>query len=233
VLPVLRRCDVVAGLFIAVVGDGGAGEIEGPAVGGGDYFDGVWVGNVFGGAEDFEGGDFDLRLVEGAEKCGEVFRFEEGLVALDVDVDVGGDFLSDGVDAVGAAGQVGGRELDGPVVLTAELGYFFGVGGDDDAVELRAGGGGVEDPGEHRPAGDEAKDFTGEARGRETGRDDAEDGGGPLFAGLRIRLGIRVGIRLGMTLRIKYDGSWLCRGDRLSPEENFVPAVTPLHTSAV
>jgi hypothetical protein len=41
-----------------------------------------------------------------------------------------------------------------------------------------------------------------------------------------------VGIRLGMTLRIKYDGTWLCRGDRLFLEENFVPACL-LHTSAV
>jgi hypothetical protein len=89
---------------------------------------------------------------------------------------------------------------------------------------LGAGGGGVEDPGEHWPARDEAKDFTGEARGGETRGDDAEDSGGPLFAGL--------GLRLGMMLRIKYDGTWLCRGDRLFLEENFVPACL-LHTSAV
>jgi len=36
-----------------------------------------------------------------------VFGFEEGLVALDVDVDVGGDLEGDGVDAVGAAGEIG------------------------------------------------------------------------------------------------------------------------------
>ena len=47
VLPV-GRCRVVA-----VVGDGGAGEVEGAAVGGGDDFDGVGVGDVFGSAEDF------------------------------------------------------------------------------------------------------------------------------------------------------------------------------------
>ncbi len=76
---------------IAVVGDGGAGEVEGAAVGGGDYFYGVWVGDVLGGAEDFEGGDFDLGPGEGAEERGEVFGFEEGFVALDVDVDVGVD----------------------------------------------------------------------------------------------------------------------------------------------
>ena len=49
-LPVLRRI-VDAG--IPMIGDGGAGEVEGAAVGGGDYFDGVGVGDVFGGAEDF------------------------------------------------------------------------------------------------------------------------------------------------------------------------------------
>ncbi len=94
---------------VAIVGDGGAGEVEGAAVGGGDDFDGVWVGDVFGGAEDFEGGDLDVRLCEGAEEGGEVFGLEEGLVALDVDVDVGGDLLGDGVDAVGAAGRDRGR----------------------------------------------------------------------------------------------------------------------------
>jgi hypothetical protein len=205
VFPVLRR-GVMLGA--SVVGDGGAGEVEGSSVGGGDYFDCVWVGDVLGSAEDFERGDFDVRLCKGAEEGSEMFGFEEGLVALDVDVDVGRNLLRDGMDAVGAAGQVGGGELDGPVVLTAEVGYFFGVGGDDDAVELRAGGGGFVDPGEHGSAGDGAKDFTGETGGGEACRDDAEDGCGPLFA------------RCG----IKYDGSWLCRGDRLSPEENFVPA---------
>ncbi len=78
-------------LGVAVVGDGGAGEVEGAAVGGGDDFDGVGVVDVLGGAEDFEGGDFDVRLGEGAEEGGEVFGFEEGFVALDVDVDVGVD----------------------------------------------------------------------------------------------------------------------------------------------
>ncbi len=133
VLPVLRRGAV------AVVGDGGAGEVEGAAVGGGDYFYGVGVGDVFGGAEDFEGGDFDVRVGEGAEQRGEVLGFEEGFVALDVDVDVGVVVAGDGVDAVGAAGEIGRGELDGPVVAMAELGDFVGVGGDEDVVELRAG----------------------------------------------------------------------------------------------
>jgi hypothetical protein len=86
---------------------------------------------------------------------------------------------------------------------------------------LGAGGGGFVDPGEHGPAGNAAKDFTGEARGGEACRDDAEDGGGPLFAGL------------GMMRRIKYDGIWLCRGDVSLSAREFCAGVTPLHTSAV
>ena len=93
--------------LVAVVGDGGAGEVECAAIGVGDDFNGVGVGDVFGGAEDFEGGDFDGGVGEGGEQGGEVFGFEEGFVALDVDVDGGVDELGDGVEAVGAGGQVG------------------------------------------------------------------------------------------------------------------------------
>ena len=41
---------------VAVVWDGGAGEVEGAAVGGGNDFYGVWVGDVLGRAADFERG---------------------------------------------------------------------------------------------------------------------------------------------------------------------------------
>ena len=189
VLPVSRRN------IIAVVGDGGAGEVEGAAVGGGDNFDRVRVGDIFGGAEYFQSGDFDVGLREGTQECGEVFGFEEGFVALDVDVDVGGDLLRYGVDAIGAARQFCGSELDWPLVAVAEFGDFVGVGGDDDAVELRTGDGRFEDPGEHGAAGDGAKDFAGEACGGEASRDDTEDG------------------ELSGWFGIRYDGSWLCRGD--------------------
>ena len=107
VLPVWRRgCFAGGGIVagVSVVGDGCAGEVEGAAVGGGDYFYGVRIGDVGWSAEDFEGGDFDVRLCEGLEESGDVLGFEEGLVALDVDVDVGVDLLRDGVDTVGSAG---------------------------------------------------------------------------------------------------------------------------------
>jgi hypothetical protein len=204
VFPVLWRGS------ITVVGDGGSGEVEGAAAGGGDYLYGVWVRDVFGRAEDFEGGDFDVMVLgEGAEECGEVLGFEEGLVALDVDVNVGVVLAGDGVDTVGAAGEVGRGELDRPLVAVAELGDLVGVGGDEDTVELGAGAGGVVDPGEHGASGDGAEDFAGETRGGETGGDYAEDGRLSFVPGLRTLAG-----RLFAVAGIKYDWRWLCRGDR-------------------
>ena len=82
----------------------------------------------------------------------------------------------------------------------AEIGDFVGVGGDDDTGELGAGAGGFVDPGEHGTTGDDAKDFTGKPCGGKACGYDAEHGVGPLFD----------------ASGIKYDGNWLCRGDRLS-----------------
>lgn len=92
----------------------------------------------------------------------------------------------------------------------AEVGDLVGVGGDEDAIELGAGAGGVVDPGEHGASGEIAEDFAGETRGGQTGGDDAEDGrllalAGPLMA---------VRGWLFAVAGIKYDWRWLCRGDR-------------------
>jgi hypothetical protein len=200
----------IAGLSITVVGNGGAGEVEGAAIGGGDYFYGVGVGDVFRGAEDFERGDFDVVPGEGSEEGGEMLRLEEGFVALDVDVDVGVVVAGDGVDTVGAAGEVGRGELDGPLIAVAELGDLVGVGGDEDAVELGAGAGGLVDPGEHGASGDGAEDFAGEPGGGEAGGNDAEDGRLLALACLLMALAGRLFAVAG----IKYDWRWLCRGDR-------------------
>ena len=106
--------------------------------------------------------------------------------------------------------------MDEPVVLIAEGGYFVGVGGDDDAVELRAGAGSLEDPCQHRFAGDGAKDFAGQTGGCQTRGNDANDSRRELSAGLGI----------------KYDGSWLCRGDVSFLERVFCAGVTLFNTSA-
>jgi hypothetical protein len=209
-------CLSVAGLCVAVVGDGGAGEVEGAAVGGGDYFYGVGVVDVLGGAENFEGRDFDVMLSERVEEGGEVLGLEEGFVALDVDVDVGVVVAGDGVDAVGATGEVGRGELDGPVVAVAEVGDLVGVGGDEDAIELGAGAGGFVDPGEHGAAGDVAEDLAGEAGGGQTGGDYAEDARLSIAAGRLLALaGPLMAVRgwLFAVAGIKYDWRWLCRGD--------------------
>jgi hypothetical protein len=166
-------------LRCSVIGDGGAGEVEGAAGGGGDDFYGVGVGDVFGRAGGFEGGDGGRvdGVVEGRDECGDVRGAEEGFVALEVDVDVGvgplGE-LGDGVDAVGAGGEVGRGEFAGDVEGAAESGDLFGVGGDQDAVELGAGAGGFDGPGEERLAGDDAEELARQAGGGEAGGDDAE-----------------------------------------------------------
>jgi hypothetical protein len=197
VLPV-RRVDA-----IAVVGDGGAGEVEGAAVGCGDDFDGVGVGDALGVAQDLEGGDLHCGVGEGGQERGEVLGLEEGFVALDVDVDGGVAELGDGVEAVGARWKLGRGHLPGPAMAGAELGHLLGVGGDEDFVELGAGAGGLVDPGEHGASGDGAEHFAGEACGGEAGGDDSEDGSGRLSGQLFRRGGI------------KYDWTCWCRGEFL------------------
>src|SRR6266849_1924993 len=65
------------------------------------------------------------------------------------------------------------------------------------SLEVRTCLCGLVDPAKHRSTGDGTKDLTGQPRGGKTGGDDAENGGGVLFA----------------LPGIKYDGNWLCRGD--------------------
>jgi len=156
-------------------GDGGSGEVEGAAVEGGDDFDSVGVGDVFGAAGDFEGCDVYMGHGEGCEDGGDVIGMEEGFVALDVDVDRGIDGAGDGEEAVGAAGEVGRGHDAGPVAVAAEGFDFGGVGGNDDFVELRAGFCGAVDPGEQGLAGDLAEDFAGQAAGGQAGGDDGDD----------------------------------------------------------
>jgi len=145
---------VLCGTAVAIVGDCGSGEVESAAVGGGDDFYGIWVMDVGRDAGDLERGHFDVRFGEGAEQGGEVFGFEEGLIALDVDVDFGVDELGDGVDAVGATGEVRRGELTGPVILTTDRGNFLGIGSYDEVVELGAGPSCLVNPCKHGAPGD-------------------------------------------------------------------------------
>ena len=130
-----------------------------------------------------------------------MFGTEEWLVALDVHVDVCGVALGDGVDAVGAAREIGAGHDVRPGVMAAEGSDFFGVGGDEDGVELRARAGSVVDPREHGPAGDFAENFARETGGGEARRDDAESAGTILF-----RIQRHVSLTLPDTARIMGDG---------------------------
>jgi len=148
-----------------------------------------------------------MLMVEGAKQGGEVLGFQQRFIALNVDVDIRVVLLRYGADAIGSAGQIGRGELHGPAVLAAEICYFVGVGGDQDAVELGAGGCCLEDPREHCPSRDAAQHLTGQPRGGESGRDDTKN--------CRLRLFAEAGI--------KYDWIWLCRGWYLSFSRRHTP----------
>jgi len=163
---------------VAVVRDGGAGEVEGAAVWCGDDFDYVGVGEAVIRAADFEGGNSDLGASERVEQGFDVAGLEEGFVGLDVDVDVGGDLASYGEEAVAATGEIGRGHQATPVARGTELGDLFGVGCDDDLVGLakfRAAEGGFNNPGKERLAAESAEHLAGEARGGETRGNDSED----------------------------------------------------------
>jgi len=161
--------------IVAVVGDGGAGEVESAIVRGSDDFDGVGIVDVGGGAADCQRGNLDFGTFEEVQHRREVVGGEEGLVALDIDVDVGGDGLGDGPDAVGAARAIHGGEDGGEGMGLGEVEDFVGVGGDEDLIEEGAGAGGAIDPGDHGLAGNFAEDLAGQAGGAEARGDDGEN----------------------------------------------------------
>lgn len=102
---------------------------------------------------------------------------DQRLIALDVDVDIGGNRRGDGVNAVGAAGAVRGSEYRRQVVLVGEGKDLVGIGGDEDLIEKRAGASGAIDPADHGLSGYFAEDLAGQAGGAESGGDDGEDAG--------------------------------------------------------
>jgi len=134
-------------------------------------------------------------MVEGPQQSCKVLRFQERLVALDVDVDIGLDDLGDSMDSVGAAGQIGRGELKGPAAALAKFSYFGGVRSDENVAELGTGLRCFVDPCQHGFTSNGTKNFAREARRSQTCRDNAEDDRLPLFA----------------LARIKYDWNWLCR----------------------
>lgn len=164
---------------ISRVGDARAAEVHGHAIAAGDDFDDRGVGGIICGGEGAgDGGDLGAAGFDGAGGRVDDGGLDLGLVALDVDDDVGvGE--AKGVAGFGeAAAAVGvvfaGHEDIGPELLTG--GEDAGVVGRDD--DAREGGGlaglfpHVLDEGH---AGGVCEDFFGEARGAQTGGNHADD----------------------------------------------------------
>lgn len=185
VLPV-RRVNPAA-ICLAVVGDGCAREVERTTIDSGDHFDHIWVGDGSGGAGDPEGGDIDVRVLEGSKEGRDMLRLDEGFVALDINVDIGWNLLGDGLNTIGSAGKAGGGHLEGPAAVSTKIGDLLGVGGDDGGGEAWATKGGFVDPGEHGLPGDGSKNFSGKAGGGEACGDNAEHARGWLLGRMRIQ----------------------------------------------
>jgi hypothetical protein len=124
-----------------------------------------------------------MRVRERAEQGGNVFRAQERLVALHVDVDVRIDALRDGMDAVRATGKIGRCDLHRDTQPAAERNHFVGVRGDQDLIELLARAGSIDHPGEQGAAGYLAEDLAGQTAGGEAGGDDAEGAYGGRWVG--------------------------------------------------
>jgi hypothetical protein len=163
----------VRGSAVAVVGDCRAGEVKRAPIERGDDLHGVGIVQIGGGAANLQRGDVDRRIFKWLEQRREMLGPQQRFVSLDVDVDVRGAGERDGVDAVGAAEQVGAGHHAGPAIAAAKRGDFVGVGGDDEGIELIAGAGGGVDPGEHGVSGDLAQHFARQPGGGEAGGNDA------------------------------------------------------------
>ena len=85
------------------------------------------------------------------------------LVALNVDIDIGRDALRNLDYAVGPTAVVGRGHANVPFVLTANAGNLSGIRSHDYIVQLSAGASSGVDMGQHRPAGNVAKDLAREA----------------------------------------------------------------------
>ena len=112
-----------------------------------------------------------MRADEVVDRAGR----EQRLVALHVDVELGGDLVGDLGHAVGA----GAVRLLRHHHIRAELGRDIGdavvVGGDDDLLGQAAAAGGFPDPLDHGPALDAGEALAGKA-GRAVARGNDDDG---------------------------------------------------------
>ena len=168
---------------VAVPRDGSAGKVQGASIAGAHHLDRVGRVELRGRARGGEGGNLagvapGLGGEHGREQRVEVFGAQQGLVALEINVDVRGNGLGDGVDTVGAAAAVLGREHSWEAEALRQFHNLSRVGRDQDLVERRAGAGGAVHPGEHGLARDRPEHFAGQAGRSKARGNDAEDAGG-------------------------------------------------------
>src|SRR5271166_4883823 len=104
-----------------------------------------------------------------------MLRAKQGLVALDVDIDICSDGLGDGLDAIRPACAVFGSEYRRKAVFLGEGEDFIRVCGDQHLIEKRARSRSSVNPGDHGFSGDFAEHFAGQSRRAEACGDNGEN----------------------------------------------------------
>ena len=167
--------DCCAGV-VAIIRDASTGEVERTAIRCSDHFHGIGIVHIFRRAGCLYRGDLNvLAARKGPQQRFDVRRFQQRLVALNVDVDFRMAVQGGCAHTVGAAGQrgVGQREL--PAICVTEVCHFAGICGHNDAVQLRTAKRRLNNPLQHGPPQQWTQHLARQARRGNAGRDDSKN----------------------------------------------------------
>src|SRR6267142_5298877 len=177
----LEVADVAS--LVAVERNRRARKIECAALSVGDHFDRIGILNVMRGARCLDRPNIASGIFHQFDQSVDMIGMRERLVALHVDVNVGGNGLRDFVHAIGAAAVGCGGQARRPSVALTDRHDLVGIGGDDHVGECAASACSFIDALQHGLAGDLAQDLArqaggGDARGNDGNNfHDGKEGG--------------------------------------------------------
>ena len=159
---------------VAVVWNGGAGEVQGAACRIGHHLDRVGILDAGHRRRSFDRGNQHGRIFHGRQQRLQVLGARQRLIALDVDVNIGSLRAGNFIDTVRAGAVRRRGQARVPAVLAAQLHDLVGIGRHDDLGYERRGTRSVVHPGQHRTPRDLAQDLARQASGPEPGRNDGD-----------------------------------------------------------
>lgn len=175
-LPDVRALQLVIGM-VAKKRNRCAGKIQRAAVVAGDHFDDVRIIENVRRRKDRGGADVVAPVGDDAKGALERLPRDEGLVALHVDdclkVTIRR-LLNELGDAFGARAVLRARHCDGDAMFDRDTRHFVAVGCDDDGIRDVELDDALPNADDERQSGEEAKWFSGETGGTQSGWDHGE-----------------------------------------------------------